>query len=101
MMLARVGSRVINALTKFQRVSSPSLKKFGASVSVEMAPPSLGELMTSIKSLDAAGGMAKLPEMTLNEIGARGLVLVEILLWFKVGEMIGRGSIIGYNPPLE
>lgn len=99
-MIVRIGSRSINAVSKFRRVLTPRFQRFGALASVEMAVPSRAELITSIEKLKNAD-INKIADMTVNEIAARGLVLTEIAMWFYVGEIIGRGSLIGYTPKIE
>ena len=37
----------------------------------------------------------------MNQVVAYALCAGEVTLLFYVGEMIGRGSIIGYNPVVE
>ena len=45
--------------------------------------------------------LARVFDMTVNEFTAKGLVVAEVTFWFHIGEMIGRRSIIGYNPKVE
>ena len=39
----------------------------------------------------------KFLDNSVKETAAKGLVAAEICFWFFVGEIIGRGSLIGYN----
>merc|ERR1712188_140454 len=99
--LGRVGARGYRGIAKFGRVVKPRFDKFTSLARVEMAAPSRAEFMaemSKLKEADIAGMPSRFANITLNEIGARGLVVLEVALWFYVGEIIGRGSIVGYNP---
>uniref|UniRef100_A0A7M5UXM9 ATP synthase subunit g, mitochondrial n=2 Tax=Clytia hemisphaerica TaxID=252671 RepID=A0A7M5UXM9_9CNID len=100
--LVRVGSRGFNAAAKLTRVTMPKAQNFAKNASVEMAPPSPGEFMGQLNILKndilAGKSAARASNLTVNEMAAKGFVLVEVGLWFYLGEMLGRKSIIGYNP---
>jgi hypothetical protein len=66
-----------------------------------MAVPSRAEFMSSINSVNLKNVSETVGNMSMNEIAARGLVVAEIAMWFYVGEIIGRCSLIGYNPKIE
>ena len=95
----------LDAVAKLGRISKPKLQNFAKNASVEMAPPSPGEFMQEVNVLknDLISGksMGRVSEMTVNEFAAKGLVVAEVAFWFYLGEMIGRKSIIGYNPKVE
>merc|ERR1712168_1224751 len=103
--LVRIGSRGYNAVAKIARVTRPKVQNFAKNASVEMAPPSPGEFMGELNVLknDILSGKsaARTSNMTVNEVTAKGLVLVEVALIFYLGEMLGRKSIIGYSPKVE
>ena len=66
-----------------------------------MVPPAPGEFVKEVNVLkDNMSGKssARVFDMTVNEFTAKGLVVAEVAFWFYIGEMIGRRSIIGYNP---
>ena len=94
-----------DAVAKFTRVAKPKAQNFVKNASVEMAPPSPGEFMGRLNILknDLLSGksVARASELTVNEMAAKGLVVAEVALIFYLGEMIGRKSIIGYNPKVE
>ena len=96
-LIIRIYSFLIDALAKFARVLKPRMNKFGKLAAVEMAPPSRAEFLASLETLKNAN-YRSIPGLTVNEFAARGLVVAEIAFWFYVGEMIGRRSLIGYNP---
>merc|ERR1712151_1356561 len=103
--LVRVGSRGYNAAAKLTRVTKPKVQNFAKNASVEMAPPSPGEFMGQLNILKndilAGKSAARTANLTVNELAAKGLVVAEVGLIFYLGEMIGRKSIIGYNPKVE
>ncbi|RXM33205.1 ATP synthase subunit g, mitochondrial [Acipenser ruthenus] len=39
----------------------------------------------------------RLSQITVKDAVRNGLVATEVLMWFYIGEVIGRGSLIGYN----
>jgi len=92
-----MGIRGYNALAKLGRVTKPRVVRFGQLASVEMTPPSVGQFKASVEGLKNAN-LGKITDLNVNEFAARGLVVLEVGFWFYIGEMIGRGSIIGYNP---
>merc|ERR1712019_36772 len=102
--LVRIGTRGFNAVAKFGRVTRPKVQNFAKNASVEMVPPSPAEFMGELNVLknDILSGKsaARLSNLTVNEVAAKGLVLAEVAFWFYLGEMIGRKSIIGYNPKI-
>merc|ERR1712176_513538 len=103
--LVRIGSRGFNAVAKFGRVSKPKFQNFARNASVELAPPAPSEFIAQVSNLknDVLAGkrIANISNMSVNEVAANGLVVAEVAFWFYIGEMIGRGSIIGYNPKVE
>merc|ERR1711928_67857 len=66
--------------------------------SSEMAPPSLGGLKADLMSVKLSSfSPSNILNMSFNEVAGRGLVLVELYLLFKVGEVLGRGHLVGYS----
>jgi len=86
-------------------VTKPKAQNFAKNASVEMAPPAPAEFMGELNILKndilAGRSAARASNMTVNEIAAKGLVVAEVAFWFYIGEIIGRRSIIGYNPKVE
>jgi len=91
--MAFLGRMVANA--------KPRLAIFGHYAKVELAPPlSVAELGQVAKGLGAVGNSiftGRFLTNTTKEAGVKVLVGAEIALWFYVGEVIGRQSLIGYN----
>ena len=68
---------------------------------VELMPPGPGDIAAGLGGIMAnagklAGGKAVL-NMTVKDAVVASLVGAEIACWFFVGEIIGKGGLIGYD----
>lgn len=76
------------------------MAKFWSNAKVELAPPKPSDwplIRKELMSLKDKAFSGKFLDLTVKEAVANGLVAVEIAMWFYVGEIIGRRSLIGYN----
>lgn len=82
------------------RNTIPTLNKHVKYMKVEMAPPSLMEIFKApgeLRSVWRTWRSGAWKDIKVETAWVNFLIFVEILLWFFVGEVIGRGSILGYK----
>ncbi|XP_038634740.1 ATP synthase subunit g, mitochondrial, partial [Scyliorhinus canicula] len=80
--------------------SKPRAATFWKYARVELTPPTPGEIpvaVESFKNLVASFKAGQYKHTTVKDALRNALVVTEIVMWFYIGEVIGRRSLIGYN----
>ncbi|KAM9031188.1 ATP synthase subunit g, mitochondrial [Sarcophilus harrisii] len=80
--------------------SKPRLATFWQYAKVELVPPTPAEIPKAIENLKkiiTSARTGSFRNLTVKEALLNSLVATEVCMWFYVGEIIGKGGIIGYN----
>ncbi|XP_054854449.1 ATP synthase subunit g, mitochondrial [Eublepharis macularius] len=80
--------------------SRPRLATFWHYARVELAPPTPVEVPKAVESARAllrAFRAGRLAQLSVREALRNGLVATEVLMWFYIGEILGKRGLVGYN----
>uniref|UniRef100_A0ACB8EZP6 ATP synthase subunit g, mitochondrial n=2 Tax=Sphaerodactylus townsendi TaxID=933632 RepID=A0ACB8EZP6_9SAUR len=89
--------QLVSAAVSFSR---PRLATFWHYARVELAPPrpaDIPQAVDSIKGLARSFQAGRLAQLTVKEALRNGLVATEVLMWFFVGEILGKRGLVGYD----
>eukprot|EP00745_Piridium_sociabile_P003896 TRINITY_DN12262_c0_g1_i1.p2 TRINITY_DN12262_c0_g1~~TRINITY_DN12262_c0_g1_i1.p2 ORF type:complete len:135 (-),score=33.98 TRINITY_DN12262_c0_g1_i1:257-610(-) len=98
--------RLVNAATSTGnnalKYTTPRLQTFWTYAKVELKPPTLGEMpqvQEGFNNLIKSARTGKWKTLTVKEAWLNTLVGAEIMFCFFMGEVLGRGSMVGYYIP--
>ena len=91
----------VAAIQKFAKQAlveaKPKLRVFLHYAKTELTPPTPAELpqaISGVAKLVKSAKLSRVKNLTVKQAWLNTLVGVEVLCWFFVGEIIGRGTII-------
>merc|ERR1712096_360987 len=86
-------ARYAHRLTRIARMMQPRVAQTLSLARSELAPPSIQGVKADLKNM--SNPMS--PSMTVNELGAKALVVAEVYLWYNLGVVLGKGRVIGFG----
>merc|ERR1712087_503172 len=84
------------------KFTTPRLNTFWGYAKVELRPPTLGELgqvQEGLQKVVNSARSGKFQNLTVKDAWLNSLIAAEIVFCFCIGEVLGRGSLVGYYIP--
>merc|ERR1711988_547411 len=88
------------AIQRLASAATPRLQTFWRYAKVELRPPTPEEIpaaTNALKNLVKSAQMGKWKTVTVKEATVNACVAAEVMCWFFIGEIIGKGTIVGYQ----
>ena len=82
------------------KFSRPRLETTWRYVKVEFKPPTPGEIPEISKAIShiiSSAATGKFGQLTVKQGLANSIVCFELVILFFIGEVIGRGTLVGYD----
>ncbi|KAL5020483.1 hypothetical protein ScPMuIL_003375 [Solemya velum] len=101
-MATKLGSKGPAMVQGIVQNSKPKLATFWKYAKVELKPPSPSEIpqiQQSLQNLVLAARTGKWKQLSVREAWLNTLIGMEIAFCFFIGEIIGKGSVVGYSIP--
>ncbi|XP_014787869.1 ATP synthase subunit g, mitochondrial [Octopus bimaculoides] len=99
--VAKIGGLVSKAPGLVKK-AQPGFQSFIKYAKVELTPPTFSDMpkvSQGFVSVTNSIKTGKWKTLTVKEGFLNSVVALEIMCWFFIGEIIGKGSLIGYNIP--
>ncbi|KAG9511259.1 ATP synthase subunit g, mitochondrial, partial [Fragariocoptes setiger] len=98
--MASMANKLAGAVQALRPVVAKAADRFIYYGKVELVPPTPAELPEAFRGLkklitDAKSGAWR--NTTMREAWRNTLITTEVVCWFFVGEVIGKGTLIGYQ----
>ncbi|KAK4289749.1 hypothetical protein Pmani_022495 [Petrolisthes manimaculis] len=80
--------------------ATPKLNTFERYAKVELVPPTpaeFGAVAQGFNKIVKGAQTGAWKKVTVKEAWLNTLVTVEVLCWFFIGEVIGKGTVVGYQ----
>ena len=93
-------TKKLSLISTIINTAKPNLQTFVKYAKVELTPPKLSDLpevKNEISKIIQSARTGRWKNFTVKEATVNSLIAVEVLMWFYVGECIGKRHLVGYN----
>merc|ERR1711893_31335 len=107
--MAQAGGRVMGMVGRGERLvkglvtwGTPRATRMWSVAKVELLPPSPAEIPQITKEANQLWRSLwtkKFLNTSVKDATINAAITLEVVMWFFIGECIGKGSIVGYNIP--
>ncbi|VVC25370.1 ATP synthase, F0 complex, subunit G, mitochondrial,Mitochondrial ATP synthase subunit g [Cinara cedri] len=90
----------VSFINTFINTAKPNLQTFVKYAKVELTPPKfsdLPEIKNEISKIIQTAKTGRWKNITVKDATVNSLVAIEVLMWFYLGECIGKRHLVGYN----
>ncbi|XP_025415627.1 ATP synthase subunit g, mitochondrial-like [Sipha flava] len=93
-------TKKVGLISSIISTAKPNLNTFIKYAKVELTPPKLSDLpevKNEISKIIQTAKSGRWKNITVKDATINSLVAIEVLMWFYVGECIGKRHLIGYD----